>query len=60
MLWSAILRNIFNSTDNAIEDYYNFIEYLAIEGISDLYYRVADLIAFEEDIGGHVPLRNHP
>ena len=40
--------NVFNSTDDATEDFYNFIEYLAIEGISDLCYRVADFLALEE------------
>ena len=43
--------NVFNSTDDATEDFYNFIEYLAIEGISDLCYRVADFLALEEALG---------
>ena len=41
----------FSSIDDIIEDFYNFIEYLAIEGISDLCYRVADFIAMEEELG---------
>ena len=44
----------FSSIDDIIEDFYNFIEYLAIEGISDLCYRIADFIAMEEELGEYL------